>query len=172
MNRWSAIDLQPRPDAAMISIVDESGYSGFSLPGWQHILYLKFRDLHQKSEGADQLGYQYFDRKLAKQIIDFVDRLHNSTDELHLLAHCEAGVSRSSAVAYWVAKTYDLELPAGFGRRASPNKLVLKELFSLSMGADVAIIERLIPLSGADPEEDQYIDGAPSYCSEFEINFV
>jgi len=172
MNRWTAIDLRPRPDAAMISMLDESGYSDFNLPGWQHILYLKFRDLHQKSAETTRLGYKYFDRELAKQIVDFVDRLHKSPDEFHLLTHCEAGVSRSSAVAYWAAKTYNLELPAGFERRTGPNKLVLKELFSLSLGSDINIIERLVPLSCDNPEEDQWLFGAPSYYSEFDISFT
>ncbi|TFF54372.1 hypothetical protein FSY45_25805 [Comamonas sp. Z1] len=33
----------------------------------------------------------------------FVDRLHDCADEVDLVVHCSAGVSRSAAVAAWAA---------------------------------------------------------------------
>lgn len=140
INRWSAIDLKPTADTAMISILDEGVFPDFSLPGWENILYLRFHDLHNIISPA----YRYFDSGLAESIMVFTDKLHHASDDFKLIIHCEAGVSRSAAVAYWVSKNYNIELPDGFELRTSPNVLVLKELFSLSLNEDVKITQRLI----------------------------
>lgn len=47
----------------------------------------------------------------AQRIVEFTRRHHEVSEELTLVVHCFAGVSRSAAVARWASMTYGAELP-------------------------------------------------------------
>ena len=49
-------------------------------------------------------GFKCFDESMALEIIEFVERVKDSVDEI--VVHCEAGVSRSSAVAKFISDAY------------------------------------------------------------------
>lgn len=164
MCRWVAEDLKPESHMAMISIVDEKGYEEFSLPGWRLILPLRFRDIERQMD-----GYVCFDRDMAQQVTEFVEAIHNLDLGIDLRVHCEAGVARSAAIAYWVSKTYGVDLPDDFNLRTKPNKLVLKEMFSLSMDKDVDIVQRLRYLHNYDPDKPYRIGDPIDHYYEFDV---
>lgn len=110
---------------AVISITDSGVASAPLQEGWQAVLRVEFDDIVQPEE-----PYKIFDERLARQIIEFVMRC-NADNLEGLLVHCGAGVSRSSAVAKWVAEKYRLGFPDGYEKY---NKLVyqiLKEEYQL-----------------------------------------
>lgn len=69
----------------------------------------------------------------AQAIRAFVDRLHGCADELDLVVHCSAGVSRSAAVALWAAERFGIALRdrAGVGL-GDANPRILRLLTSLT----------------------------------------
>lgn len=170
LNIWAAQALKPAPDGAMISISDSST-QGFALPGWEQILYLRFDDLNHPTEFNPNKPLRCFNEDMARQVAAFVQTLQDTPRALDLNIHCHAGVSRSAAIALWVSKTYGIALPENFKLMTSPNVLVLKHLFSLSLGKPVDIQERRVFLPGYDPDADEIFDfNDPPRCySEFEV---
>lgn len=67
----------------------------------------------------------------ALQITSFVARHHASPNPTRLVVHCHGGVSRSPAVARWVAETYGVRMPQlgdGIHRLDGANPRVLRVL--------------------------------------------
>lgn len=68
----------------------------------------------------------------AHAIRAFVDRLHECSDEIDLVVHCSAGVSRSAAVAWWAAERFKVTLRDGAGvGLGEANPRILRLLTSL-----------------------------------------
>lgn len=69
----------------------------------------------------------------AHAIRAFVDQLHDCAEELDLVVHCSAGVSRSAAVALWAAERFGVTLrdEAGVGL-GEANPRILRLLTSLT----------------------------------------
>lgn len=89
-------------------------------PGFGDILRLWFDDLSETlwtdlakrpvvpDEGrdggpVDTLGFIWFDTRLADIVRLFIQEYHERPEPFKLLVHCEAGQSRSAAVALWAA---------------------------------------------------------------------
>jgi predicted protein tyrosine phosphatase len=74
--------------------------------------------------------YQIFSEMMANQIIDFVDNLQSSLTEIVLYVHCTLGVSRSGAIATFVAEICGLDGTsfAENNPQIHPNQLVLERL--------------------------------------------
>lgn len=69
----------------------------------------------------------------AHAIRAFVDQLHDCTDEVDLVVHCSAGVSRSAAVALWTAERFNVALRDGAGvGLGEANPRILRLLTSLT----------------------------------------
>jgi predicted protein tyrosine phosphatase len=121
MPRVAAERLYGDPCAAIISITDNVDAS---LNGsWGSILRLKFNDC------VDPLNLKgrritLFTPEMANDIRTFVECL--DPDINTLVVHCEAGISRSAAVAFVLAGHYGWELKGGDTDRA--NKLVMRVL--------------------------------------------
>ncbi|NCN89504.1 MAG: hypothetical protein GW936_08735 [Gallionella sp.] len=64
--------------------------------GWHSVLRLHFHDIDTPEE-----PYTLFSDQLANEIIDFVERV----------ADCQAGISRSAAIAKWIAERCGLGFP-------------------------------------------------------------
>jgi predicted protein tyrosine phosphatase len=69
--------------------------------GWRSILRMEFHDIDEPQE-----PYNLFTENQAMEIILFVDA--HAGDSKGILVHCRAGISRSAAVAKWIAERYEL----------------------------------------------------------------
>ncbi len=111
--------IPERPTVA-ISIL-APGMEEASLQGFQDVLRLFFTDAVTAVNEETVL----FNQKFARQIVDFLDRYHKVAGDFDLLIHCQAGVSRSAAVAVWAASERGLPLTGYF---AMLNPFVLQQL--------------------------------------------
>lgn len=88
------------------------------------ILFLVFDDVCGK---IDELELKLFNKDMAKQILDFVDK---HSDKL-IICQCEAGISRSAGVAAALSKIYN-GTDDFFFKRYIPNNLVYKTILELN----------------------------------------
>lgn len=98
-------------------------------PEWKDVLWLFFDDVTE-SVG----GYTAFDLDMAQQINSFVSKGYN------IVTHCQAGMSRSAAVAKWISEEYGHELvfnDNGIQTLKHHNKLVYNTL-NAAVGKDMA----------------------------------
>jgi predicted protein tyrosine phosphatase len=103
--REQAVDTPGRPDTAVISITNPGTTPASIRPGWGALLRVEFMDYDMDSivspwirADIEQLG-KHMTAAQAAEIVAFVRELPEGITEL--LVHCEAGVSRSAAVALW-----------------------------------------------------------------------
>lgn len=120
-------EAQPaKPNWAVISISD-AGHGPANLqPGWFDVLRLDFYDREMPT-----IGLNLFTLEQARTIVEFVKAVAPQVDGI--LVHCFAGISRSAAVAKYIACTHGLPFPADY---AYQNRLVfrlLNEAHSLSL---------------------------------------
>lgn len=81
-------------------------------------------------------GHKMFDVAMADHLLDCV----SISDGLDIIVHCEAGMSRSAAVAKWLSERRDYELwmhPDGIGTADHYNRHVYKTLDAAD-GKDMA----------------------------------
>jgi len=124
--------LKPNAGVAVISIRDSSSVRDLpTFTGFLDVLPLDMLDVCEEhalqvpgewaDEPTDKQHLQYceipdnFAPSLshAQSIRAFVDQLHDCAEELHLVVHCSAGVSRSAAVASWAADRFGVTLRDG-----------------------------------------------------------
>lgn len=121
---------------AVISITDsgkdEDGIA--KIKGTEKILRLHFLDIEETSLNKD---YTCFTEDIAKNLINFVEKLNKEKEEINVVVHCRMGASRSPAVALYINKLTNCEFP-GYDNANTPNKLVLNILKNLS-GLDIEI---------------------------------
>lgn len=77
--------------------------------GWHSVLRLHFHDIDVPEE-----PYTLFGDRHANEIIDFLEGVAETGEIEGILVHCQAGISRSAAVAKWVAERYDLSFPGQY----------------------------------------------------------
>lgn len=121
--------LQPSKAVAVISIHDSSTIRDLpNFDGFLDLLRLNTLDVSEEHMGiapgtwADEPSveqnceYCGIDDNHApalshaRAIRMFVDNLHARADEIALVVHCSAGVSRSAAVAWWTSERFGIEL--------------------------------------------------------------
>ena len=71
-------------------------------------------------------NFQMLEEYQAKSIWAFVEKIWNDVEVL--MIHCNAGISRSPAVAKAISAKYQPEFAEYFDQLYSPNKLVLEKL--------------------------------------------
>lgn len=118
MSRGDAEDLPGRADWAVISISDAAHGPAQLKPGWRNVLRLEFYDRDKPT-----LGLTTFNDTHAKAILDFLELVAPHVDGIAV--HCFAGISRSAAVAKFIAEMFRIEVPGNF---AQPNQLVFETL--------------------------------------------
>lgn len=97
-----AENITPNKDWIIISI-NEADYSIANLKdGWLDKLVLVFDDID--SDLFEE--FKIFNKDDAKNIIDFVEKYKEEGSVI--IVHCHAGISRSSAVAKFIAEKYNL----------------------------------------------------------------
>jgi predicted protein tyrosine phosphatase len=108
--------------SAVISIVDNYKEIPILVEGGmiKHVFSIDFIDLYEPLE-----GYKTFTLEEGIKIADFVYKIKDTVNQL--IVHCEAGVSRSSAVAAAIAHHFFEEGDNYFNNSLYlPNKLVYK----------------------------------------------
>lgn len=107
--------LQPASEFhAMISIV-EPNEERPDFSKWKHVLKLSFHDTDAHANGGETWAvnplpdgnYTSFSIAHAAEIIKFLDNLPDDVYEVYV--HCHAGISRSTAVARFIADKYVLK---------------------------------------------------------------
>lgn len=112
VSRREAESIDGFADWAIISISDPFHYPATLKGGWHSVLRLEFSDIEQESKLKT-----LFSEKEAREVVDFV-RQANAAGCAGVLVHCKAGVSRSAAIAKWIATQFNLpnDHYAGYNR--------------------------------------------------------
>lgn len=116
---------KPSLDTVVISILDRSESAKRPrLGGFRSVLSLEFEDTYEEvkcaapgswpDEPTDEEHAQFAQGPGervptltdARKIVEFLDRHHQTFDQLVLVVHCYGGISRSAAVASWAASRY------------------------------------------------------------------
>jgi len=125
--RWKASHATEEidaPDTAIISIIDpENPENLFNDRAWiKGILRLEFDDV-EDDESVDRERYIHMTKEQAQQIVDFACKHYNSVKRF--IIHCEAGASRSAAVAVALCEHFEKhDNNIWNDRRYFPNKHV------------------------------------------------
>ena len=114
MSKATAAKCLPVPGRAFISIVEPKEERP-SFEGWEHVLRLTFHDTDAHANGGQtwavnplpEGNYTSFSIAHADEIIKFLDNLPD--DIVEVFVHCHAGISRSTAVARFIADKYYLK---------------------------------------------------------------
>lgn len=113
-------------DCAVISITEPSSFLELAdlKDGWYEVLRAEFDDVDP--ETCSDKTYKFMSIHQARVIASFVDSVAPSVSSI--LMHCKVGVSRSAAVAKWIAERYGLPFDHHYN---SYNRDVYKLLDSL-----------------------------------------
>ena len=107
-DQQSAEDIPGLDDWAILSITEPDWYPAKLKDGWHDILRLEFHDIDLYTE-----PYVLFNQQQARDIIRFVRNCHEGRI-VGIVVHCKAGISRSAAVAKWIAQNYNLAFSDGY----------------------------------------------------------
>ncbi len=123
MPRIAAENLIGDSRSAIISITDPND-SACLKDGWRDVLRLSFNDVYDGLNTKNRHSFVPFNATMAADIHSFVGR--NESHITTLVVHCEAGVSRSAAIALVLAGHYGCELKGGSTSHA--NKMIMSIL--------------------------------------------
>lgn len=96
--RDKAAEYTPEPNSLLISIYSLAEDQMIPQPGWKDVLFLRFHD----TDGQHS-GLEVFSEDQAHKIIEFVT---SNDTPVELVVHCQAGVSRSAAVAIFLSEVH------------------------------------------------------------------
>lgn len=102
--------IGPWPDWAVISVTDPiSAFGEARLKnGWHDVLRLEFHD----AEAADADSFVLMTQKDALTIVKFVREVAPAVEGV--VVHCNSGISRSAAIAKWVADEYRIPFDSAY----------------------------------------------------------
>jgi predicted protein tyrosine phosphatase len=124
MPQAQAEKVVPRMDTALISITGPASEAQLK-HGWTHLKRLEFHD-------ADEVEFEgclLFDAEIARDLISFLDALPETVE--HVIVHCHAGISRSGAVAKFVADKFQIPFNEHY---SAYNRLVYRTLRNVQYG--------------------------------------
>lgn len=106
-----AVSFEPKTERALLIRIADQGkdFTKLRHPEWyQDILEIHFNDINEADDywGLSQKEKEemkLFNERHAEIIYDFIDR---NPDHGQIVVHCNAGISRSSAVAMGIAEHY------------------------------------------------------------------
>lgn len=112
-------------------LINDKTKSSFESQGCHKILALQFDDISPnvfaKCLEADK-KVTLFSKDQAKQIVEFIGVVQEETEPSDLVIHCEAGISRSGAVARFTSDF--LKIPFD-DKHIHPNSYVLRTLWEV-----------------------------------------
>jgi len=97
----------PDPCTVVVSITDPDLPPARLADGWRAVHRAAFHDVVSRNDPT----LVAITPTQAAAIVAFLEAWHHEPEEVELLVHCEAGLSRSAAVARFAAEWYDLPLP-------------------------------------------------------------
>ncbi|GAB1394889.1 hypothetical protein MASR1M60_30530 [Rhodocyclaceae bacterium] len=107
-----ALEFQPKDSTIAISILSPGRAQVALHPGINPVLRLYFEDTMGKEGASPAPGI--FNTNQAREILHFVRHHRDTPEPCHLLVHCEAGISRSAAVAVFAASECNIPLTGQF----------------------------------------------------------
>lgn len=107
-----ALEFEPQVPTIAISILSPDRNAATLHPQIDPVLRLYFEDTTGK-EGTTP-GPGIFNTDQAREILDFIRHHRDKQESCHLLVHCEAGISRSAAVAVFAASECSIPLTGQF----------------------------------------------------------
>jgi predicted protein tyrosine phosphatase len=113
----------PLPDVGMISLTDPGSRLATLRKGWGAVLKLRFHDIDKQWQ-----NYVMMSVDQARELLEWVEK--NEEKLTGIVVHCEAGISRSAAVAKFLQERHGLPVDESDVR--FHNKHVYKLLSDLS----------------------------------------
>ncbi|BAO28300.1 hypothetical protein [Sulfuritalea hydrogenivorans] len=183
ISRLKAESLPARNDLAVISITEPEADPAALAFHEDVILRLVFHDVDPGAE--TETRWTLFDPSHADQVIRFVRRLHADSEYLDLIIHCRAGISRSAALALFVAADTGCEFPrrpfAGLANKhmlivleqmtgtslPRPRALPKRESFSVSVVRDFHTDEAEVTVENIRTGETVVVDGPMLFAAAF-----
>ncbi len=113
-SREGAEDAPSDMCGAVISISDPGSEPVRLAPGWFSVHSVQFHDIDLEKPINAHLRAEILKWKKpltedqAGELVAYIHRIMATKGVTQLLVHCEAGISRSAAVAKWIADTYHL----------------------------------------------------------------
>lgn len=104
--------IGPWPDWAVISVTDPiSAFGEAKLKnGWHAVLRLEFHD----AEADDADSFVLMTQKDAHDIVEFVREAAPAIEGI--LVRCNSGISRSAAIAKWIADEYNIPFDSSYNQ--------------------------------------------------------
>jgi len=131
---------EPDNKVIVISITDPNSKPvNLPLMGFD-VLRLNFHDLDQTYPGHaiilfnTDMAHQI--RNFVEERLDWVKNSHRAWDDLTILVHCEAGISRSAAVAGALSKHFLGDDSKFFRTPYLPNRMVYRTLLNFLNGQE------------------------------------
>lgn len=110
MGREEAESRKPMATVAVISITQTMDEPVKLKDGWHSVHRVSFDDVDPNNRGPYEMPHDHedlFDEARAQALVNFVDGVASQVGSV--IVHCKAGISRSAAVAKWIAETYGLD---------------------------------------------------------------
>lgn len=126
MSEESACYLDGHAFHGMISITEPGRTAAIHEDKWGALLRLRFHDLDKQWQ-----NYKLFNQHYAERIVKWLKENEDILTTVHV--HCAQGISRSAAVAKFIAEVYELEFNDSYDLY---NKLVYAELRKYYYGYD------------------------------------
>lgn len=130
VSRHTAESTAGWPDWAVISLNDPYAALGDAnlMAGWHAVHRSAFHDINPNYPSGEMDEFlECMTEEQAKAIVGFVRKVAPAVEGI--LVHCNAGVSRSAAVAKWIAEQYDLPLNSRYDKF---NQHVFEQLIAAS----------------------------------------
>lgn len=111
------------------------------------LLQIFFPDISFKIKDNSMKYNKLFDEEMAQRIFDFVDGIKDKIDTM--LIHCEAGVSRSPAIAAAIDRIYfgEKNVKEKYFMKYRPNILVYQTMIALAAKQNRIKLESEIPIT-------------------------
>jgi predicted protein tyrosine phosphatase len=104
VSRTAAENTPGWDDWAMISITEPDYIPARLMHGWYAVHRAEFHDTEPQKAISDSTVAMTDDHAI--EIVDFVHAMAPHIEGV--MVHCKGGISRSAAVAKWIAETYNL----------------------------------------------------------------
>jgi len=133
--RWSLVSVHTDSYGTSRKLLTKPVMESLWKKGMTDCLSLRFWDITDDPERLEQmisLHYKpiLFDEKMAKRVVKFVDKRIAEKDPVVFIANCDAGISRSGAIALFAVERAGLDIGTFFNENPNvyPNSFVLRVL--------------------------------------------